>query len=83
MLEYSLDPRWRRIGFVECNVIGNGIQIGERRLRPDYFSHRAMRDPASAYVTTLPSATAISPRAMPSSTAMRCWSSSKVSTSTR
>ena len=76
MSEYALHKRGRGCGIVQRNVVRYCIQIRERRLRPDYFSHRAMRVRASACDTTLPSATAISPRAMPSRSAMRfCCSS--------
>lgn len=70
-------------GIFDRNVIGNGIQIAERRLSPDYFSHRSIRVLASAWLVILPSATAISPRAIPSSTAIRRCRSSKLSTSRR
>ena len=56
--------------------VGDGVQIVKRWLGPDYLSHRAMRVLASACGMVLPSATAISPRAIPSSTDMRCWSNS-------
>ncbi len=39
----SLDQPARRLRIIECDVVGNGIEIVERGLRPDYFSHRAMR----------------------------------------
>lgn len=58
------------------DVIGDGVQIVECWLGPDYLIDRAMRLLASACGTTLPSATANSPRAIPSNTDMRCWSSS-------
>jgi len=76
MSEYALHKRGRGCGIVQGDVVRDCIQIRERWLRPDYFSHRAMRVRASACDTTLPSATAISPRAMPSRSAMRfCCSS--------
>ena len=56
----------------QCDVVGNGIQITQCRFRPDYFSHLERRFLAWAWVATRPSATACSPRAMPSRIAMRC-----------
>ena len=52
-------------------VVGDRVQIGERGLRPDYFSHFFRRVRACACVTVLPSAIALSPRAMPSRMATR------------
>lgn len=37
------DERLRGFGIVERDVIGNGVEIGERGVGPDYPSHRAMR----------------------------------------
>ena len=37
-----------RFRIVQRDVIGDGVQIAERRFGPDYFSHRAMRFLASA-----------------------------------
>ena len=34
---------FRRFRIVQRDVVGDGIQIGKRRLGPDYFSHRAKR----------------------------------------
>ncbi len=56
-----------RTGFVQRDVAGDGIQIIEGRLGPNYFSHRAIRFLARECDTTLPSAIALSPRAKPSS----------------
>lgn len=60
--------RW----IIQRHLVRNGIQIGQSRLRPDYFSHRARRLRACPLVAVRPSATALSPRAMPSSIAIRC-----------
>lgn len=57
-------PRCRWV--VEGNVISDSIKVGKCGLCPDYFSHRCIRDLASACETTRPSSTARSPRAMPS-----------------
>jgi len=37
------DQTARRIRVFERNMVGNGVEIARRGLRPDYFSHRAMR----------------------------------------
>lgn len=29
-------------GILKRNVVGNGIEVAEGRIRPDYFSHRAI-----------------------------------------
>ena len=54
------------------NVVSDGIKIRQGRLGPNYFSHRAKRTSASAWLTVRPSETAISPRAIPSRTTIRC-----------
>lgn len=61
----------RCLRVVERDMVGNGVEIVERGLGPAYFSHRAMRFAAWAWVNTRPSSTAFSPRAMPSSSAKR------------
>ena len=66
------DKLGRGLWILQGNEVGDGIQVSERRLGPDYFSHRARRFLACAWVATRPSAIACSPRAMPSSTPMRC-----------
>ncbi len=66
----------RRCGVFKRDVVGNGIQVGHRRLGPDYLSHLERRARAWACVNTRPSATACSPRAIPSSKVMRCCMSS-------
>lgn len=72
MVEDAFDQLGGRNRIFQGDVIGNGIQIRQRRLRPDYFSHLARRFLAWACVAVRPSATASSPRAMPSRMAMRC-----------
>ena len=58
-------------GYVVCNC----LKISDCRLSPDYFSHLPKRFPACAWVSVRFSATATSPRAMPSRIAIRfCWS---------
>lgn len=47
------------------DVVGDGVEVGQRGVRPDYFSHRASRFLAWAWVAVGPSAIACSPRAMP------------------
>lgn len=64
----------RRI--MECYVVSNAVEIGEGGFGLNYFSHRAMRFLASAWETTRPSSMARSPRAIPSSSAMRRSSAS-------
>ena len=75
LLDMPEDPlhQCRRCkGILDGNIVGDGVQVVERRFSLDYLSHRAIRALAWALVRTRPSATAISPRAMPSSKAMRC-----------
>lgn len=67
---------------IECDVVGNSVRITKRRLGPDYFSHRAIRRLACACDTVRPSSMVLSPRTMPSSRLIRCFSVSCVSTST-
>jgi hypothetical protein len=43
MLEYAIDQVVRGDRIVDGDKIRDGIEFRERRLRPDYFSHRAMR----------------------------------------
>ena len=74
--EDTLNERPCGLDIVECDVVGDGIEIAERRFGPNYLSHRAMRVLAFACVTTRFSSTARSPRAMPSSTATLRWSAS-------
>src|ERR1022692_1656446 len=76
VLEYALNQFPCRGRVVQCNVIGDGVEVVESGLGPDYFSHRAMRFLALAWVSTRPSSTAFSPRAMPSSSVRSfCWRS--------
>jgi hypothetical protein len=61
----------RGLWVLQSDVVGDGIEIGERGLRPDHFSHRDIRLFASACGTVRPSSMAFSPRAMPSSKVIR------------
>jgi len=69
--KYARDEIAGRRCTVECYVVSNAVKIGEGRFGPNYFNHRAMRCLASAWETTRPSSIARSPRAIPSSSAMR------------
>ncbi len=46
--KYALNQFACGCGFIKSDVVGNGIEIVESRLSPDYFNHRAMRFLASA-----------------------------------
>lgn len=82
--QHPFDQRRRCSGCViDCDVVGNRVQISQCRHRPDYFSHRAMRCCACSWRSVRPCATAISPRAIPSRSAMRCCMHSSLATSTR
>src|SRR5690606_1050285 len=72
MVKNTADQRRRGTWVLQCDGISDGFQIAKRRLRPNYFSHLARRFLARACVATRPSAIACSPRAIPSSTAIRC-----------
>jgi hypothetical protein len=41
--EHALDQRRGGFRVVQSDVVGDGVEVTQRRLRPDYFSHRAMR----------------------------------------
>jgi len=43
MFEDSLDQTARGLGVVESDIICDRVKVGQRRLGPDYLSHRAMR----------------------------------------
>src|SRR5205823_12847480 len=81
--KHPLNQRLRRFRVIQRDVIGNCLEIAQRRLGPDYFRHRVIRCFAFACDTTRPSSIAFSPRAMPSRRLIRRWSVSYVSTSTR
>jgi len=70
--EHALHQSGRGLRIHDRDVVGNCVKIAQRRFRRDYFSHRSMRARDPAWLTILPSARAISPRAIPSSTAIRC-----------
>lgn len=57
-----------RFWLVERNVFSNRIELNQRRIRPDYFSHLRRRFLASACDAVRPSRIACSPRAIPSRT---------------
>jgi hypothetical protein len=61
----------RGCGVVQGDIIGNPIQLLDRRVSPDYFSHRLNRCFARTWVEVRPSWMALSPRAIPSSTRIR------------
>lgn len=71
--EDSLDELAGGRVIIERDVVGDGVEVVEGGLSPDYLSHRAMRFFALACVRTRPSSTARSPRARPSSRpSLRC-----------
>lgn len=69
--EDAADEFGRGFRVLDRNVIGNGFEIGDRGLGPDYLSHRDRRFFACACDMLRPCASASSPRAMPSSMAIR------------
>jgi hypothetical protein len=69
--EYLLDQLTGRGGFLERNIIRNRLQILNRRVSPDYFSHRFNRCFARTWVEIRPSFIAFSPRAIPSRSRIR------------
>ena len=72
--QHPAHQRGGRCGVFDRDVIGDGVQVGQGRFGPDYLSHRSSRRSASSPETTRPSATAISPRAIPSRMVIRsCW----------
>jgi len=74
-LHDALDQIPRSSRVLQCDVVAYGLQVCNGRFCPDYLSHLAKRFSACAWVKVRPSATAISPRAMPSRTVMRSnWS---------
>ncbi len=75
-IQCPLHERGGSSGIFYGDVVGNRVKIGERSIRPDYFSHFFMRARACACVDVLPSETARSPRAMPSRIATRACSRS-------
>lgn len=76
MLNDTVDERSCRGRIVQGDVVGYRLKIAESGFRPDYFSHRDRRCLAWAWLTVRPSSMAFSPRAIPSSSFMRCWRSS-------
>lgn len=46
--KHPLNPSLGGGGFIESDVVRNGVQVAERRFGPDYFSHRDIRLRASA-----------------------------------
>lgn len=53
MLEHSPHESSGRVLIVESDVVGDAVQIVQRR-GPDYFSHLAMRILARAWDSTRP-----------------------------
>ena len=43
MSEYAPDQFDGGCAVVQGDVVGDGVEVGERRLRPDYFNHLASR----------------------------------------
>jgi len=52
---YALDEPASRCRVLQGNIICNGIQIVNRRVGPDYFSHRSSRRLAWGWVEIRPS----------------------------
>ena len=71
MLDDALHEQTGRCRILQGGELGDRFQVRERRLGPDYLSHLARRFSACSWLSTRPSAIAISPRAMPSRMAMR------------
>ncbi len=69
--KYLLHPLTGGRRIVQRNIICNRIQILNRRISPDYSSHRFNRSFAWTWVEVRPSWIALSPRAIPSSTRIR------------
>lgn len=70
--DHATNQLRRRDAILERDVVRDRFEIRERWLGPDYFSHFARRTLAPAWVMPRPSASAISPRAIPSSTLILC-----------
>ena len=69
--EYLSDPLMSCLGLVERNVIRARIELLNRRVCPDYLSHRFNRCLAWLWVEVRPSWMALSPRAIPSKSRSR------------
>ena len=76
VFEHPSDQRGRRVWVVEGDEVGDGFEIAQGRLGPDYLSHRAIRARAFAWDKVRPCSMARSPLAMPSSSDTRFWSRS-------
>ena len=50
VMKNPLDQTPSRLGIVERDVIRDGVEIAQRRLGLDYFSHLAMRCLACAFL---------------------------------
>lgn len=64
--KHFLNKPARHLRVIQGNVVGDCVQIIECRLGPNYFSHLDIRFLAEEWVTTRPSSTGFSPRAIPS-----------------
>lgn len=74
LIDMREDPPYdcySRLAILNGDVVRNRVEICECGFRPDYFSHLASRSFASSCETRRSSATAISPRAIPSRIAIR------------
>jgi len=69
--EYLLDQSMSRRRFLQGNIICNRIQILNRGISPDYFSHRFNCCFAWMWLEIRPSRMALSPRAIPSKSRIR------------
>jgi len=69
--QYVPDQLMSRLGLVQRNVIRDRIEFLNRRVCPDYFSHRSNRRLAWLWVEVRPSWMALSPRAIPSKSRSR------------
>src|SRR5882672_9165167 len=76
MAKDPLHQKRRGPRILQGNIVRYGVQIAQRWFSPDYFNHRDMRCLACACVSIRPSSTALSPRAIPSSSPIRRCSNS-------
>ena len=83
LLENSSDECACCFGFVQCDVVSNGVQVMKSGFRPDQFNHRFILLAACSCEHDRPSWIAFSPRAIPSKMRILSWRCSNVWTSTR
>ena len=74
----SSDKGACRVGFVQCDVISNGVEVLKSWFGPDQLNHRFILLAACSWVHDRPPWIAFSPRAMPSRMRILSCSCSKV-----